>query len=193
MDPGPISHLDGVGARIDQRLGSILRGDVSGNDLNVVAEFLDPLNRLDDAPGMSVGGIDDDHIHVLVQQSFRPEHPVLANAGRGGDAKPAPFILACVGITLRLLDILNGDETNASILLIHHQEFLDPVFVQKPLGLLAVHAVANGDQRLFRRVAGHQLADRLAEIVGETHVTVGEDPQQPATVLLHHRNAGEMV
>ena len=41
-----------------------------------------------------------------------------------------------VRVLLRLLDVLDRDEADAAVLVVDHQQLLDAVLVQQPLGLL---------------------------------------------------------
>ena len=76
---------------------------------------------------------------------------------------------------------------------VDHQQLLDAVLVQQPLGLVLADALAHRDQVLL----GHQLGDLLPRIGGEAHVAVGEDADQlagaPLPPPLDHRNAGDAV
>ena len=118
---------------------------------------------------------------------------LVADRGRGRDAQPALLVLAGVRIGDRLLDVLHGDQADAAILRIDHQQLLDAVLVQQPLGLVLVDALAHGDEP----VLGHQLGDLLPRVGGKAHVAVGEDADELAGVAvaaaLHHRNAGDVV
>ena len=85
---------------------------------------------------------------------------LVADGGGGSDAQAALLVLAGVGIGDRLLDVLHGDETDAAILVVDHQQLLDAVLVQQALGLVLADALAHGDEL----VLGHQLGDVLARI-----------------------------
>ena len=118
---------------------------------------------------------------------------LVADRGGGGDAQPALLVLAGVGIGDRLLDVLDGDQADAAVLVVDDQQLLDAVLVQEALGLVLADALAHRDQP----VLGHQLGDRLARIGGEAHVAVGEDADELAglavAAALDHRDAGDAV
>jgi hypothetical protein len=66
--------------------------------------------------------------------------------------------------------------------------------MQQALRLVLADAFAHRDETL----AGHQFGDRLARIVGEAHVAVGQDAAQFARLIwigaaLDHRDAGNPV
>jgi hypothetical protein len=88
---------------------------------------------------------------------------------------------------LGLLDVLDRDQADAAIVLIDHEKFLDAVLVQQLLGFPHRHILAHRDEA----VLGHQLAHRLARVLGETHVAIGEDAAKLArlAMALHHRDA----
>ena len=69
---------------------------------------------------------------------FSPSAP---DAGGRGDAQAALLVLAGIGEFLRLLDILDGDQADAAIGLVHHQQLLDAVLMQQALGLVAADVV----------------------------------------------------
>ena len=82
--------------------------------------------------------------------------------------------LAALRMRRRLLDVLDRHQPDAAVVLVDHDELLDPVLMQQPPRLVLADALADGDD-----LARHQFADRLARIVGEAHVAVGEDADQP--------------
>ena len=59
---------------------------------------------------------------------------------------------------------------------VDHEQLLDAVLMQKPLGFLLADAFAHGDEPLL----GHQLGDLLARIGGEAHVAIGENADELA-------------
>ncbi len=63
--------------------------------------------------------------------------PVLADAHSRGDAQAALLVLAGIRIGLGLLHVLDGDEADAAIAVIDHQQLLQPVLVQQLAGLAA--------------------------------------------------------
>ena len=89
---------------------------------------------------MAVRGVDDHDVDPGVEQRLGALKAIVAGAGRGGDAQPALLVLAGVGVELRLLDVLDGDQADAAVGVIDHQQLLDAVLVQQALGLVAVDA-----------------------------------------------------
>ena len=190
---GTDPNLDAIGAGVDQRFRAFRRRHVTAHDLGVVAERLDALDRRDDAAAVPVGRIDHHHIHLGLEQNVRARVPRIADTGRGGNAQAAVFVLGGVRKCFCLFDVLDGHQSGAAKVGVHHQKFLDAMGVQQALRLLAIDAFGDGHQRLVRGVPRHQLADRLAGIVREPDVAVGQYPHQPAVAVLDHRNARDAV
>ena len=149
IEPGPNSDLHGVGAGIDQRLCAICRRDIAGHHLGDVAQPAHLFDCRQDAFGMAVRGIDDQHVHAGVEQGFGPFQPGVADPGRRCNPQPALFVLAGVGMALGLVHILDRDQAGADAVLVHHQQLLDPVLVQQALGFGPVDRFGHGDQ-IFR-------------------------------------------
>ena len=187
----PDADLDGVGAGIDERLGALGGRDVAGHHLHRIGEPLDALDRIEHAARMAVGGVHDDEVDARLDQPLGALVAVVADRGRGRDPQPALLVLAGMGMGDRLLDVLDGDQPDAAVLVVHHQELFDAVLVQQALRLLLADAFPHRHQA----VLGHQLGDLLARIGCKAHVTVGEDADQAARRLVagHHRHAGDAV
>ena len=137
-------------------------------------------------------GIDHDKIDSGRDQRLGPREAFIADRRGGGDAEPALLVLAGIRIGNRFFDVLHGDQADAAILRIDHQEFLDAMLMQKTLGLVLTHAFAHGDELLC-----HQIGNSLPRISGETNVAVGQNPHQLAGLSVpgrfNHRNSGNVV
>ena len=97
--------------------------------------------------------------------------------------------LAALGWAVAFSMSLTVIEADAAAGLVDHHQLLDPVLVQQAARLLLADALADGDH-----LARHQLGDRLARIVGEAHVAVGDDADElrrlAVGAALDHRHAG---
>ncbi len=138
-------------------------------------------------------GVDHDHIDAGIDQPLGALVTTLADGGRGRDPQPALRVLAGERMGDRLFHVLDGDQTDAAVLLIDHQQLFDAVLVQHPLRLVLADAFAHGHEVFVR----HQLGDFLARIGREPDVAVGENADQLARHALgrtgDHRNAGKSV
>ena len=97
---------------------------------------LDAVDGVEHVLRMAVRGIDHDEIDAGRDQRFGAREALVADGGRGGDAQPALLVLAGVRIGDRLLDVLDGDQADAAILVVDHQQLLDAVLMQQALGLV---------------------------------------------------------
>ena len=140
---GPDADLDRIGAGIDQRLGTVGRGHVAGDDLGIIAQPLGLLDPLQHALGMAMRRVDHQHVDAGIEQSLGPRQPLVAGAGGGCDAQPALLVLAGIRVQLRLLDVLDGDEADTAVVVVGDQQLLDAVLVQQALGGLAVGALGH--------------------------------------------------
>ena len=100
----------------------------------------------------------------------------FADRGGGGDAQAALRVLAGERMGDGLFHVLDGDQADAAILIVDHQQLLDAMLVQHPLGLVLADALAHRDEVFVR----HQLGDLLPRIGGKAHVAVGEDADELA-------------
>ena len=188
---GADADLDRVGARVDQRLRALARGDVAGDDRDLVGRALDAAHLLEHVLGMAVRGVDDEAIDARRHQQFGALEALVADGRRGGDAQAPVGVLGGVGMGGRLLDVLDGDEADAFAVLVDDDQLFDAMLVQQAARLVACET-PSPDRDDLRVISS---ADRLARIVGETHVAVGEDADQPARLAvgaaLDHGNAGD--
>ncbi len=140
------TDLDRIRTGIDQRLGAISGGDVAGHDANRVRQLLDAGDRIENALRMAVRGIDDDQVDAGFDQTLGALEAIIADADGGGGAKTALRILGGVGVQLRLLDVLDGDEADAAAVAVDDQQLFDAVRVQQALGLLLVDVFLDRDR-----------------------------------------------
>ena len=87
-----------------------------------------------------------------------------------------------------LFHVGDGDQADAVIIAIHHDQLFDAVAVQQAAGLVAVDPLAHRDEV----VLGHQVGHLLVRVGGKAHVAVGDDADQAAG-FFHHRDAGNAV
>ena len=85
---------------------------------------------------MAVRGVDHHEIDAGRDQRLGAREALVADRGGGGDAQAPLLVLAGVRIGDRLLDVLHGDQADAAVVVVDHQQLLDAVLVQQPLGLV---------------------------------------------------------
>ena len=154
---GTNANLDGVGAGVDQCLGAIGRRHVAGDHLHVVGKLLHLGDGLQHIFRMAVGRVDHQHVDTGVNQGLRTFVSLVADGGGCGNAQAPLIVLGCVGVEARLFDVFHGDQADALIGRIHHQQLFNPMLMQKALGLVVADALAHRYEVLPR----HQLVDAL--------------------------------
>ena len=128
---------------------------------------------LEDQLGMAVRGVDDEAVDAGRHQQFGALEPLVADRGGGGDAQAPVDVLGRIGMRRRLLDVLDRDQPDAALRIVDDHQFLDAVQMQEPAGLLVVHPLPDR-----HHLAGHEVRHRLARIVGEAHVAIGENAEK---------------
>ena len=154
--PGPDAGLYRVRSRLGERLGGLGGGDVAGDDLDVEA-LLDPPHRVDHRVRVAVGGVDDEHVDVLLDEGLGTLERVLADADGGGDPEPPLLVLRGERILDALLDVLDRDQALQVAAAVDDRELLDLVPVEDRPRVVERRPDRNGDQPFAR----HQVRDRL--------------------------------
>jgi hypothetical protein len=129
MEPG--ADLDGVGAGVDQRHGALVGGHVAGDDLHPVRLALQSLDRARHVDGVAVGGIDHHHIDPGLDQGHGAFIAIVAGGGGRADQQPALGILGRVRVGLGLVHVLDGDQADGAIIVVHDDQPLDFPLLQK--------------------------------------------------------------
>ena len=163
---------------------SIAGDDIAADHLQLRKMLFRPAHAVDHALGMSMCGIDNNHVHACGHQRFDALFGIAAYADRGADQQTFRRILGGVGVVGLLLDILDRDQPAQVEAVVHHQHFLDPVPVQQLQHFLVGGAFAHGDEPIL---LGHDVADRIVELGLETHVAAGDDADQ--LTAIDHRHA----
>ena len=184
---GSNADLHGIGASPNQRLNRFARRHIARNDLHLVGKFLDAGNLVDHMNGVAVGRVHHDDVDACINKHLGPQESLLARARGRRHTQALLLVLGGKRMVRRLFHVIDGDEANAFIILIHHNEFLNPVLVQKALGFQPVNACLHRNQ-----VARHQVGNLGVHVRGKAHVAVGDYPRQLA-VFFHNRNAGNPV
>ncbi|MPM36134.1 hypothetical protein SDC9_82729 [bioreactor metagenome] len=182
------TDLDAVDARLDQGLGTCVRGDVAADDVDALGALLllEALDDVDLRAGVTVGGVDDDDVDTLLDQRHAPFPRVAEDTDAGADPEPALRILRGVGVLVGLHEVLQGDQPGEPTVGVDQRELLDLVLRQQAEGLVIGDPDVAGDQRH----RGHHLGDLAARVGLEAHVPVGDDADE-LHVTLDDRHAGD--
>ncbi len=114
MEPGPDADLDAVGARVDERPGSVCRHDIAGDELQLRMRLANALDRRDHAAGMAVRSVDDDDVDARLGKLRDPVERVRCRADRGADPQAPVLVLAGAREIAGLLDVLHRDHAAQS-------------------------------------------------------------------------------
>ena len=107
---GADADLDGVGSGVGEGVDTLGRDDVAGDDRKVGPAALDPLDRLDHAGRVAVGGVDRHDVDAAADEGVDPRLELVADADGGGAAQATGVVAAGVGELLALLDVLDRDQ-----------------------------------------------------------------------------------
>jgi hypothetical protein len=138
---------------------------------------------------MAVRGVDDDDVDARGHERFDALLGVAADAHRRAAQQAFAAVIGGVGIVLLLLDVLDGDQAAQCEAVVHHQHLLDAVLVQQLQDFVVTGAFAHGDEAIL---LGHDVADRIVELLLEAHVASGDDADELAAVV-DHRHAGDVA
>jgi len=136
---------------------------------------------------MTVSAVNGDDVHSGIPESGGSFQQIPAGAHRCPHSQTAELILAGVGVFDDLHDVLDRDEPPQLALLIHHQEFFNPVLVEQSLGFFEGDPERSCNQVLLC----HDFGYPEVHIGFEAQVAVGDDADQlPA---LHHRHPRDAI
>ncbi len=135
-----------------------------------------------------MGGIHHHHVDPGLDQRIDPLLGAGADTHSGTDPQTLLVVAACVGIVLRLLNVLGCDHAAQFEVVIHYQYLLDTVLVQQLHHLVAAGALFHGDQVLF---AGHDVAHRVVHLAFEAQIPSGDDAHQ--LLAVDHRHTRDIV
>ena len=132
---GPDADLDGVGPGLGERLDALLGDDVAGDDRQRRPAALDPLDGLDHAGRVAVGGVDGDGVTRFGDERLDPLLDVVADTDGGRAAQPAGVVTGGVRELLALLDVLHRDQPGKAAVVVDEGQLLDAVALQDRLRL----------------------------------------------------------
>ena len=147
IEPGPMPTLTASAPASISALRALGGGDVAGDDLDGVGLPLDARRRRRaravEWPCAVSTTITSTPASISASVRSKPLSPtVVAAATR---RRPCSSLQAS-GMGDRLLHVLDGDQADAAIVLVDHEQLLDAVLVQQPLRLVLADALAHRDE-----------------------------------------------
>ncbi len=139
IEPGPMPTLIASAPASISALAPSAVATLPGDDRDLVRDPLDARDLVEHRLRVPVRGIDDDAVDPGVDQQQRAIVAPVADGRGGGDAQAPVGILAGVRVQRRLLDVLDGEQADAAIVVVDDEQLFEPVMVQQPpcLGLAA--------------------------------------------------------
>ena len=186
------ANLDCVNTGVDHGLSALTGGHVTADDVNALERGigLQAANHVESQLGLTVGGVDHEHVHAGFHQSGSTVVGVTQEADAGGNAQTTLFVLGGVRILLGLHEVLHGDQAGEVAFIVNQRQLLDLVLGQQVVGVFLGDVGRAGDEVL----AGHDLGNLEPVVIlggDETHVAVGDDADE-LVVVVNDRQAGDM-
>ena len=146
--------------------------------------LFDETKCFEDICGMSVSGVDDDHVYVCFYQRIDTIEHVCRDADCGTAEQTSLLILGGQWVLDGFLDIFDGDQTFEVEIVIDNRKFFFSGFCKDCFCLVQRNAYFCSDQ-VF---AGHGLFDFLGEISFKLQITVCNNTNQFS--VLGNRDTG---
>ena len=140
--------------------------------------------------GLTVSGVDHEHVHAGLHQSGGTLPGVAEEADTGGHAQTALLILGGVRVLLGLDEVLDGDQTGQAAFVVDQRQLFDLVLGEQTVGVVLGDVGRTSDQVLL----GHDILDLQGVVIiggDEAHVTVGDDADE-LVLLVHNRQTGDV-
>ena len=132
--------------------------------------------------------IDDDSVCSGIDKSLHTVESVGSHSHAGSHAQTAFAVLASHWLVLCLCDVLVCDKSHEVVVLIHHGQFLDLVFLQNLSSRGEVGLLVSSDEVLLR----HHLVHLLVEMALKAKVAVGDDAHE-VVVIIDDGDSSDMV
>ena len=137
---------------------------------------------------MAVGRVDDDGICSRIHQGLHTVERIIGYTHTGCHTETAFLILTGHRLILGLGDILIGNQSYQTVVLIHHRQFFDFVFLQDLGGSRQICLLVGRHQIVLR----HDFLHRTVQPALEAQVSVGHDTHETLLVI-HHGNTAYMI
>ena len=135
-----------------------------------------------------MGSIDDDGISTSIDKCLHTLQRIGSNANTCSHTQTAFLVLASHRLILGLCNVLIGNQTYQSVVLIDNGQFLNLVLLQNLGSRRQVGLLMGGNEVLFR----HHLIDGAVETALETQVAVGDDTNE-TLLTVNHRDTADMI
>ena len=103
--------LDGIDTERDEIPDTGRGGDVADDERRVGKVPLDPLDGVEHTARVGVRAVETEHIDLAFDERGAAIVEIAGDADGGRHPQATEVVLAGVGIVVRLLDVLDGDET----------------------------------------------------------------------------------
>ena len=165
------ADLECVRSQRDEFTRRFPGGDISYNQRGVREFSLDPLRHLHHASRVGMRTIEAENVDLTFDQGGAAFGDIVGDTDPGRHPQPAELILAGVGVVVRLLDVLDGDQTLEIAFIVDHKELLDSVLVEEHLGLVECCT----DRGSHQIVLGHKICNGTLKLGAKPQVTVGQN------------------
>ncbi len=175
---GADADLDRVGPAVGERAGGLARSPrCRRRAARRAKRWRSSRDRGERDVGVGVGDVEQQHVHLLLDERRRALEEVAGGADRGAHAQAAARVLGRVRLLLVQLQVAHRDEAAHPVLLVDERQLLDAMLEHRPLGLLERHRGRAGHQPLARR---HEVARPAARPSGRRAACRGATGCRPA-------------
>ena len=182
------THLDSIGTVINEHLGSLASSNITNNDIDIGEHLLGFDEFLDHRLRVTMGSIDDDSVGTSINESLHTVEGISSHTHTSGHTQTTLLVLTGHGLILGFGDILIGDKSDQTVILIYYGQFLDFVLLQDLCGSHQISLLMGGYEIILR----HDFLDRTIQTTLEAQVTVGDDTHE-VLLIVDHGDTTDMI
>ena len=182
------THLDGVGTIVNQHLRSLTRSNITYDDVDIGEHLLSLDEFLDHRLRMTMGRVDDDGISAGIDKSLHTVEGIGCHTHTSCHTQTSFLVLAGHRLILGLGDILIGDKSDETVILVNNGQFLNLILLQNLCCCHQVSLLMGCHEMVFR----HNLLHRTIQTALETKVTVGDDAYE-VLLIIDHGDTADMI
>src|SRR4029077_7308499 len=171
---GPDPDLDGIDAGLNQSRSPLVCRYVSSSHVEIRIAPAHTFNDIENILGVTMSRVNGDEVNPRAHERLHPLFPVRAHPHRCANPQSSALIFAGVRILDLLFYVFDGDQTFQLKGLVHDQQLLNPVLMQKLFRFVGVNAWSDGYQRILR----HHIGDGPIKFFFEAQITMGQDTNQ---------------